>query len=250
MISVVINTYNAERHLDAVLRSVQDFDEVVICDMESTDATLDIAREHGCKVVTFPKKDYVSAEPARTFAIQSATNPWVLVVDADELVPSALCNYLYTLIQRPDAPAGLYIPRKNYFMGRFMHCLYPDYLLRFFVREGTVWPPYVHTFPIVQGRLEKIPSSRIDLAFDHLAHDSVADILRKTNQYTENELEKKRDKHYGPLAFLWRPFFRWFKAYILKGGFRDGLPGFIKACLEGYYQFIMLAKMTEQRTRT
>jgi glycosyltransferase involved in cell wall biosynthesis len=246
MISVVINTYNAEQHLEAVLQSVKDFDEIVVCDMESTDRTLDIARQYGCRIVTFPKKDYVSAEPARTFAIQSATHPWVLVVDADELVTDALRRYLYEQIQRPDAPAGIWIPRKNYFMGRMMHCHYPDYLLRFFVREGTVWPPYVHTFPVVQGRTEKIPASRTELAFEHLAKDGVRDILRKTNLYTENELEKKRGKHYGLGAFFWRPFFRFFKAYILKGGFRDGLPGFIRACLEGHYQFIMLSKMAEQ----
>ena len=72
-ISVVINTYNAEQHLEAVLKSVQSFDEVLICDMESTDSTLEIARRYGCRIVSFPKKNYVSAEPARTFAIQSAS---------------------------------------------------------------------------------------------------------------------------------------------------------------------------------
>lgn len=247
MISVVINTYNAERHLERVLESVRDFDEIVVCDMESTDRTVEIARSHGCKVVTFPKGSHVCAEPARTFAIQSASNPWVLVVDADELVTPALRAYLYEQIRRDDAPNGIYIPRKNYFMGRMMHCHYPDYILRFFVREGTVWPPYVHTLPIVQGRTEKIPASRTDLAFEHLAKDTVADILRKTNLYTENELEKKHGKRYGIMAFLWRPFFRWFKAYVIKGGFRDGLPGFIRACLEAHYQFIMLSKMAEAK---
>ena len=57
-ISVVINTYNAEQHLAKVLDAVKDFDEIVICDMESTDSTLDIARQYGCKIVTFEKKDY------------------------------------------------------------------------------------------------------------------------------------------------------------------------------------------------
>ena len=71
-ISVVINTYNAERDLEQVLKAVKDFDEVLICDMESTDATLDIARKYGCRIVTFPKANHKSAEPARTFAIQSA----------------------------------------------------------------------------------------------------------------------------------------------------------------------------------
>ena len=70
-ISVVINTYNAEKYLQQVLDSVKDFDEVVVCDMESTDDTVAIAREYGCKVLTFPKANHKSAEPARTFAIQS-----------------------------------------------------------------------------------------------------------------------------------------------------------------------------------
>ena len=115
-ISVVINTYNAERLLKKVLESVKDFDEIVVCDMESTDATVEIACQHGAKVVTFPKADHKSAEPARTFAIQSAQSPWVLVVDADELVTPELRDYLYSRISQPDCPAGLYIPRKDYFM--------------------------------------------------------------------------------------------------------------------------------------
>ena len=84
-ISVVINTYNAEQHLQRVLDAVKDFDEVLVCDMESTDSTLEIAQKNGCRIVTFPKADHKSAEPARTFAIQSASSPWVLVVDADEM---------------------------------------------------------------------------------------------------------------------------------------------------------------------
>jgi glycosyltransferase involved in cell wall biosynthesis len=246
-ISVVINTYNAEQHLEAVLKSVQSFDEVLNCDMESTDSTLEIARRYGCRIVSFPKKNYVSAEPARTFAIQSASYDWVLVVDADELVPQALRDYLYAQVLRPDCPAGIYIPRKNYFMGRMMHCHYPDYLLRFFVKEGTVWPPYVHTFPVVKGRTEHIPRKRIDLAFEHLAKDGVADILRKTNQYTDNELKHRQDKNYGLRALIIRPLWRFIRNYFLKCGFRDGIPGFIRATLDAFYQFVLVAKIIEKR---
>lgn len=85
-ISVVINTYNAEEHLKAVLEAVKDFDEIVICDMESTDQTLDIARSYNCKIITFPKGNLRIVEPARQFAIDKASSPWVLVVDADEVV--------------------------------------------------------------------------------------------------------------------------------------------------------------------
>ena len=246
-ISVVINTYNAEQHLDRVLQAVSSFDEVLVCDMESTDSTLDIARRHGCRIVTFERRNYNIVEPAREYAIHEASCEWVLVVDADEIVTPELHDYLYQLIRQADCPDGLYIPRKNYFMGRFMRCHYPDHILRFFRREATHWPPVIHCSPEVAGRVEKIPANQKQLAFEHLANDSVANIVSKTNQYTYNELSRKQHKHYGAFAFVWRPFFRFFKTYILKGAILDGTPGFIKATLEGYYQFIFLAKKYEQK---
>lgn len=245
-ISVVINTYQAALHLDRVLDAVKDFDEVLICDMESTDETLDIARKHGCRIVTFARREYNIVEPAREYAIHEATHEWVLVVDADEIVTPQLRQYLYQRIQEASCPDGLFIPRKNYFMGRFMRCHYPDHILRFFRKDKTHWPAIIHCQPEVDGRVEKIPAKRRELAFEHLANDSVENIVSKTNQYTRNELERKQHRHYGTLAFLGRPLFRFFKVYILKGAVLDGVPGFIKAVLEGYYQFIFLAKKYEQ----
>lgn len=248
-ISVIINTYNAEKHLEQVLEAVKDFDEIIVCDMESTDSTIEIAQKYQTRIITFPKGEYNIVEPARDFAIQHASCPWILVVDADEIVTPDLKDYLYSKIKEPNCPSGMFIPRKNYFMGRFMHCHYPDYILRFFKKEGTVWPPIIHVSPIVQGTLYHIPPRKQELAFIHLANDSVSDIVRKTNQYTLNEIQKKKNKKYSILAFLYRPFFRFFKAYILKGGIRDGKAGFIKSCLEGYYQFIMLAKIIENNSK-
>lgn len=246
-ISVVINTYNASKHLRQVLDSVRLFDEIVICDMESTDNTLLIAEEYGCKIVIFPKGNHVSAEPARTFAIQSATHPWVLVVDADEIVPAELHNYLYKYIYAENHKEGLWIPRKNYFMGRFMHAFYPDYILRFFIKEGTTWPADVHTFPIVNGMTERLPRNRKELAFEHLANDSVHDCIRKINQYTENEVKKKNNKNYGVVALLWKPFFRFFKAYILKRGILDGKAGLVNALIQAVYQIVVVGKIIERR---
>lgn len=246
MISIVINTYNAERHLAKVLDSVKDFDEIVICDMESTDSTLEIARRYGCKVVTFPKAGHAIVEPARNFAIQSASNPWVLVVDADEVVPKALREYLYRQVSLPCPPDGIYIPRRNYFMGTFMHSLYPDYILRFFRKDKTVWPPVIHVQPEVAGNVIRAPKNK-GLAFEHLADDSLSDRLRKTDTYTDYECKKKAGKRYGALAFLLRPTHRFIKSYILKGGLRDGFPGFIYACLEATYQVVMMGKMRERQ---
>lgn len=115
-ISVIINTHNDSAHLDRVLESVKDFDEIVVCDMESTDETVAIAKARGCRVLTFPKGNHTCYEPACNFAIHQARSEWVLVVDADEIVPSALRRYLYHYVNGHNPASGLYIPRRNYIM--------------------------------------------------------------------------------------------------------------------------------------
>ena len=248
-ISVVINTYNAELHLQRVLDSVKDFDEVLICDMESTDHTLEIAQKNGCRVVTFPKEDHTIVEPAREFAIHEASYQWVLVIDADELVTPALKDYLYAVINKADAPAGIAIPRKNYFMGRFLHSAYPDYVLRFFRQDLTHWPAVIHCSPEIDGKTERIPAKQKELALEHLANDSVSDILRKSDTYSNYELPRRRHKNYGIGALIGRPLFRFFKSYVLKRGFLDGKPGLIHALLDAHYQFVIVSKLIEERKR-
>ncbi len=247
-ISVVINTYNAERHLQPVLDAVKGFDEILICDMESTDGTLDIARRNGCRIVTFEKGNHMSAEPARTFAIQSASCPWVLVIDADELVTPALHTYLYRLIQDPNSPQGLYIARRNRVMNVLDKGRLRDYQLRFFIREGTVWPPYVHTFPQVQGRVEKLKDDP-EAILVHLDENYLRERMEKTNRYTDGEVMKREGKSYGLGALLWRPMWRFFKSYFMDRGFMNGLPGFISSVIDGFYQFLMVAKIIEKRLR-
>ena len=245
-ISVVINTYNASKYLAQVLDAVKNFDEIVVCDMESTDNTVDIAREHGCKIVTFPKANHKSAEPARTFAIQSATSDWVLVVDADEVVSESLRSYLYDFIKDPGKIRGLYIPRKNYTMKVFLPSSYPDYQLRFFIKEGTTWPPYVHTFPKVQGALDYIPKSRKDCAFDHL-DDSTRASINRLNNYTDNEVEKHAGQKVTLFKLFASPMIRFIKQYFIKGGIFYGIPGYIDAFRSAQYKFTVLCKLYEKQ---
>lgn len=248
-ISVVINTYNAEKHLERVIEAVKDFDEVLVCDMESTDRTVEIAKENGCSVVTFPKGKHSIVEPAREFAIHQAQCEWVLVIDADELVTSRLKDYLYKAIAEPDCPDGIAIPRQNFFMGRFLHSAYPDYVLRFFRREKTHWPPVIHCSPEIDGRVVRIDKSRKELALIHLANDSVSDILRKADTYSAYELERRRHKNYGLWQLFSRPTFRFVKSYFIKRGFLDGQAGLIHALLDAVYQFTVVAKLIEERRK-
>ena len=245
-ISVVINTYNARQHLAKVLESVKDFDEVVVCDMESTDDTVAIAEQYGCKVVTFPKGNHTCCEPARTFAIQSASNPWVLVVDADEIVTPELREALYEVEKEGSSPvAGYYIPRQNMFMGMFVRDFHYDYQLRFLVRKGTEWPPTIHSLPKVPGRVEKLKAPK-EARLLHLMDETMHEYVAKMNVYTDNETEKKQ---YGVAALFWRPLWRFFKSYVMDGSFRMGTRGLIRSGMHTVYQFILVAKIIEKRYR-
>ena len=245
-ISVVINTYNARQYLAKVLESVKDFDEVVVCDMESTDDTVPIAEQYGCKVVTFPKGNHTCCEPARTFAIQSASNPWVLVVDADEIVTPELREALYEVEKEGSSPvAGYYIPRQNMFMGMFVRDFHYDYQLRFLVREGTEWPPTIHSLPKVPGRVEKLKAPK-EARLLHLMDETMHEYVAKMNVYTDNETEKKQ---YGVAALFWRPLWRFFKSYVMDGSFRMGTRGLIRSGMHAVYQFILVAKIIEKRYR-
>lgn len=246
-ISVVINTYNAEKHLQPVLEAVKDFDEILICDMYSTDRTIEIANRYHCTVLYHERTNFV--EPARNTAIHSAAHDWVLLLDADEIVTPALKHFLYQQIKRTDCPSGIRIPRKNYFMGRFMHSVYPDYLIRFFRKKDTYWPPCIHSLPQIEGKIETIPAGRKDLAFIHLANDSVAANINKTNQYSVHEIKKRKSKSYPFHSLIGETVFRFFKLYILKGGFRDGKAGLAYAGLNAFYKFATIAKIWEARTK-
>lgn len=244
-ISVVINTFNAGEFLERVLDSVKDFDEVIICDMHSTDNTLKIASKFNCKLVYHERTGIV--EPARAYAISQASNDWVLVVDADEIVPLNLKTYLYDIARSKNNFSALRIPRKNYFMGRFMTCAYPDYILRFFLKDKIQWPSTIHAHPIVDGETETISKDRKDLAFIHLSNEPISVVIKKMNTYTSFEVERRKNKNYNVFSLMTEPFVRFLRFYVFKGGFKDGLPGFIWACMYSYYKFITIAKVLESR---
>lgn len=241
-----MQTYNAARHLDRCLEALKGFDEILVVDMESTDTTPEIARRHGARLLTVERGDHRIVEAYRDYAIHAAAHDWVLVVDADEIVPGALREYLYAAIEADPSPRAILIPIKNYFMGRWMRCYYPDYILRFFNRRGAHWPYRIHSRPSHAGPEVRIPASRTDLAFVHLANESVAECVTKMNAYTDREVER-RTAGYRRWRMLTDPAFRFFKTYLLKGAWRDGMAGLMRAVLDANYRFTVLAKIEELR---
>lgn len=248
-ISVIIHTYNAQLYLARVLESVKNFDEILICDMYSTDKTIEIAEKYNCRIIYHENVGFV--EPARMYAISQAEYEWVLIVDADELITPELRTYLYNFIEENKKLdiSAIKIPRKNFQLGRFMHSYYPDYIIRFVKKNKVVWPPVLHAKPEIDGEVLTIPSKRIDLAFIHLANEPIRLTINKMNIYTDVEITRERRMHkkYGFLNLLVEPFFRFLRLYLFKGGFRDGIPGFIWACEYAYYKFITIAKSIESK---
>jgi len=244
-VSVAINTYNASRYLREVIVSVSGFDEIVVCDMESTDDTVEIAKSLGCRVVVFPKRNFTICEPARNYAIQSCSSPWVLVVDADELVSPQLRHYLYEFIKNPGDTNGLFVCRKNFMMGKFLKSTYPDPQLRFFRKDCVDWPPTVHSLPLVNGKVGRIPQSRRELALIHLG-PAMRDVIEHYNNYTDNELVKRGDKKVTFMSLITEPLFRFVKSYFFKGGIMLGKAGLIQAQKDAFYKYLTLTKLYEK----
>lgn len=244
-ISVVINTYNAERLLALTLESVKDFDEVVVCDMESTDGTVNIARSYGCRVVTFPKGNHTICEPARDFAIHSAVNDWVLVVDADEVVTPHLKDFLYQVLDNPKHKEAYFVPRKNFFLGNFIKASFPDWQLRFLNQTKAVWPPTIHSHPQVEGEIGYLPK-KVDYALVH-AGITVFGQIQKMNDYTENDLQKRGQSKVSLWQLIFSPTWRFMRYYVFEGALFDGRAGFIKAAFSACSKFYYLAKVYERQ---
>lgn len=245
-ISVVINTYNADVLLEECLSAVKDFDEIVICDMYSTDMTLEIASKYKAKIVMF---EYVGiVEPAREFAIRAASHEWTLVVDADEIVTPELRKYLYEFIDNNDNIEGLSLTFKNFFMGRYISSLYPNHQLRFFRTAKTHWSnSTIFSCPVVDGAVKKIAPSRHELAILHYADNSIRTRVHKINLYTDKEQLRYQDKKFSFFKLWVKSWWRFFRLFVIKGGFRDGMPGYIYAKLDEAHKFISIAKKIESQ---
>jgi hypothetical protein len=75
----------------------------------------------------------------------------------------------------------------------------------------------------------------------------VSNIVRKANTYSDYEVLRRRHKNYGLWELMTRPTFRFVKSYVFKRGFMDGKAGLIHALLDGYYQFIIVSKLMEEK---
>ena len=252
-ISAVIHTYNSEKYLEECIQALLVLDEILICDMYSTDKTVEIAQKYGCKIVHHENIGF--ADPARNFAINETSGDWVFVVDSDEIIPQKLIDYLKDIINKPDCPDVVLIPRKNYAFGKFMCCQYPNLILRFFRKGKVTFSSSVHCTPNVktsQNKIHRIDPKRDDLAIIHYNYDTIESFISRSNKYTTLEIDKykMRNIKFSLPYMVFRSFGEFIKRFFLKGGYKDGVHGFIFCNLMMFYEFMSYSKLWESEKNT
>jgi glycosyltransferase involved in cell wall biosynthesis len=247
-VTLCVSVRNAARVLPDCVASCADWvSEIVVVDMESDDDTVAVARRLGARVIEVPNAGF--AEPGRQHGIDAATQPWVLVLDADERAASGVHDLVGRYVEREDL-AGVFLPRQNYIFGRWIrHSGYwPDHKMRLFRPEATDWPPYVHTQASIDGRTEKAPASP-EVAIVHHNYATVREWVERNNGYTDLEVDRflAIGRRASLIRLLLAPPARFLNTYVRHQGFRDGFRGFAIAVLMGFYGAIVELKLWERQ---
>ncbi|AXK38953.1 glycosyltransferase family 2 protein [Crenobacter cavernae] len=242
-ISAVLITKNAAHSLKACLESCRFADEVILVDSGSSDDTLAIANAYGAKVI---HQDWLGFGPQKQFAVSQARNDWVLCLDADEWLSDALIKEIKDLPDNPQTSAYRF-PRCNKFMGRFLRHGegYPDMSLRLFDRRRARWSDHqVHEYVIADGPVGTLAGDLM-----HESGEDVSVYLAKQNRYTDLQAEAlfAAGKQVGAMKLIASPLLRFFKFYIVRQGFRDGLPGLVHIAIGCFNSFVKYAKLLERQ---
>lgn len=242
-LSVVIITLNAASQLEACLESAHFADEIIVVDSGSTDGTQALAERYGAQVI---QQDWLGFGPQKQFAVDAAKHDWVLCLDADERVSPALKDAIIFALKAPCTVAFRF-PRCNRFLGRYLKHGegYPDWSLRLFDRRQARWSK-----DAVHEKVEtSAPFGELTGDLFHDSAESITSYLTKQNRYTSlaAEMAIKAGKRAGLSQLVLSPFVRFIKFYLIRQGFRDGLPGLIHIAIGCFNSFSKYAKMLERQ---
>jgi glycosyltransferase involved in cell wall biosynthesis len=249
-ISVVIGTLNEERNLPFALRSVRPWvDEIVVVDMHSDDKTVDIACEYGARVFFHARVGFV--EPARALGFEQASGEWILVLDADEIVPLPLSRVLMRIAGERKADA-VRIPFLHYMLGApLMHancgprqCTLP----RFFRKQHVRATSTIHNcFALVPG--SRVLELRFEpgLAVAHFTYLDSQQFMEKLDRYTGIEAKQALDRgeRITPVGALVKAAREFGVRYVKGRGFQDGWRGFYISLFYAFYRVVAAAKLQE-----
>ena len=240
-LSVTIITLNEEQNIRDALESVKWADEIVVVDSGSTDKTVEICKEFTDKVFYNPWPGYMAQ---KNLAVDKASHTWILSLDADERVTPLLASEIQEALKEPKADAYA-VPRHVFYLDRWIDHSgwYPDYKIRLFRRDKAEWGGgNLHETIVVNGDVKYLKGELLHYTFRDLAHH-----VNTMNNFTSVAAREyiEAGKRFRLTDMLFRPLFMFFKSYILKQGFRDGLPGIIIAVTAGYHVFMKYAKLWE-----
>jgi glycosyltransferase involved in cell wall biosynthesis len=262
-LSVVTVTYNEQENIGRALASVAPLvaggsGETIVLDCGSTDRTLEIARQHGATVFLEPWQGFAAQKNS---AIRKARGDWVLLLDADEAADDELVQQIARIVNgtsaqpapgrvsppagaMPQPPAGFFIRRKNYFLGRWIRHggFWPDPKLRLFrPGAGQVEDRAVHETVQVQGSTLLLPHG----ALIHSSYPTLRDYIEHMNRYSSLGAEMAGPLPFSLLRIVFRPLATFLYNYFFRLGFMDGREGLLLHMYHAVYVSWKYAKSWE-----
>lgn len=241
-VTATVITLNEAANLRAALESLSWADEIIVVDSQSTDSTVAIAREFTDQVFVREWPGYVEQ---KNFAAAQASHDWIFSLDADERVTPALAGEITALATNAPAAPGYRVPRVTFHLGRWIRSTdwYPDYQLRFYDRRRARWTGrLVHESVKADGPVIDLRGELQHYAYRDLAHH-VQTMDRYTSLAARQMFADGRRAGWFDLAV--HPPAAFLRNYLLRGGFRDGVPGLIVSAMNARYVGLKFAKLWE-----
>ena len=249
-LAVVVIVKNEERQIARCLESAAWADELVVVDDESDDRTVEIAQRYGARVVTHRSDGNFDRQ--RNIGVGAAGAEWVLQMDADEVIPPRLRQAIERLLRGAsdgvEAPVAYRIKRRNYFLGRFMRHggWYVDGIKLFRRDKARYVGRSVHETLQVDG-----PVGVLEADIEHYPFTSLEQVIERTNRYTTVEAQLLAEERprlpCRTIAYqlMWRPVRLFWKSYLKKGGWREGMHGLVFALWGAWAHWLRWAKYWE-----
>lgn len=243
MISAVVLSRNDEENIERTLGSLAWCDEVLVVDDYSDDETATIAINLGATVYKRHLEDDFAAQ--RNYALRKARHPWVLFVDSDETVSPELAKEIRGIADTAildNDPNGYYVSRRDYFLGTWLTSGETGRvrLLRLGRKDRGEWNRTVHETWDIEGRKGTLREPLL-----HYPHQDVAQFLDSINRYSTINADYLHKQ--GVIEPTWRivvnPVGKFIHNYLIRAGFRDGMPGAIMAIMMSMHSFLTRGKL-------